>query len=151
LHGPSNAAISEKAGDIPAPTLTNVDRDKGNATIANSHGPVTIAYSDSSDGQVFIESVDQLDEGVLYSPSYIGQNPGVLINKSHPYYEKVYLPSRTPGTTIQAIDSLLWALASAEFRTTQDSTKRMFEDIRYDVSKALRRLVEDLPEPDLDD
>lgn len=151
LHGPSNAAIADKAAEIPAPTLTNVDRTLGKATIANDHGPVTVEFSESSDGHIFIESVDELPEGLLYSPTYIGKNPGVLINMSHPYYEKVYLPSRTPGMTIQAIDSLLWALASAEFRTTRDSTRRMFEDIRYDVSKALRRLVEDLPEPDLED
>lgn len=148
MHGPSNATIGERSADIPAPNLVSVDKSAGKATISNSHGPVSVTYVDSEDKRVFVESVDDLPSGLLYMPAYIGSNPGVQINRSHPYYEKVYLPSRTTGTTIQALDSLLWALASAEFRSTQESAKRMFEDLRYDVSRALSHLVESLPEND---
>jgi len=148
MHGPSNATIAEKAPEIPAASLTSVDKDSGKAVITNSHGPVSVVYVESEDKRVFVESVDDLPSGLLYMPAYIGLNPGVQINRTHPYYEKVYVPSRTSGTTIQALDSLLWALASAEFRSTQDSAKRMFEDLRYDVSRALAHLVESLPEPD---
>lgn len=148
MHGPSNATIADKSPDIPAPSLTSVDKSAGKAVITNSHGPVSVVYVDSQDKRVFIEPVDDLPSGLLYMPAYIGSNPGVQINRNHPYYEKVYLPSRTTGTTIQALDSLLWALASAEFRSTQESAKRMFEDLRYDVSRALAHLVESLPELD---
>lgn len=151
LHGPSNATIGESAADIPAASLADVDKKAGQATIVNSHGAVTVAYVDSSDNRVFLESVEDLPHGLLYMPSYIGTNPGVQLNRSHPFYERVYLPSRTTGTTIQALDSLLWALASAEFRSTQDSAKRMFEDLRFDLSRALARLVEELPELDESD
>jgi hypothetical protein len=146
MHGPSNATIGEHATEIPAPDLTSVNPDKGSAVITNSHGAVTVSYVDSDDKRLYVESVEDLPSGLLYRPAYIGTNPGVQINRSHPYYEKVYVPSRTSGTTIQALDSLLWALASAEFRSTQDSAKRMFEDLRYDVSRALAHLVESLPE-----
>ncbi|MGJ8720456.1 MAG: ATP-binding protein [Salinibacterium amurskyense] len=148
MHGPSNATIGERSTEIPAPDLVSVDKTAGKATITNAHGPVTVTYVDSEDKRVFVESVEDLPSGLLYMPAYIGKNLGVQINRSHPYYEKVYLPSRTTGTTIQALDSLLWALASAEFRSTQDSAKRMFEDLRYDVSRALSHLVESLPEYD---
>jgi hypothetical protein len=148
MHGPSNATIGEKSADIPSPSLTSIDKVTGKAIITNSHGPVTVSYVDSNDKRVFVESVEDLPSGLLYMPAYIGTNPGVQINRSHPYYEKVYLPSRTTGTTIQALDSLLWALASAEFRSTQESAKLMFEDLRYDVSRALAHLVENLPELD---
>lgn len=148
MHGPSNATIAEKSVEIPAASLTSIDKTSGKAVITNSHGPVSVVYVESEDARVFVEAVDDLPSGLLYIPAYIGSNPGVRINRSHPYYEKVYLPSRTSGTTIQALDSLLWALASAEFRSTQDSAKRMFEDLRYDVSRALTHLVESLPEPE---
>jgi hypothetical protein len=46
---------------------------------------------------------------------------------------------------------LLWALATAEMENTEDSTRRLFEDLRMKISSTLERLVEDLPEPDLAD
>jgi hypothetical protein len=146
LHAPSNAAISEASNSLPSAELKSVDRNTGQALISNTHGAVTVKFVDNSETGVFVESVESLPDGVLYEPAYIGSNPGVRINKAHPYYEKVYLPNRTTGATIQALDSLLWALAAAEFRSAQDSTRQVFEDIRFDVSRALRRLVADLPE-----
>ncbi|WP_167043517.1 ATP-binding protein [Salinibacterium sp. ZJ454] len=146
LHATSNAAISEAAPTLRAAELTSINKEHGEALIRNIHGPVSVKFVDNPDTGVYLEAVDSLTDGVLYEPAYIGKNPGVRLNKGHPYYEKVYLPNQTAGTTIQAIDSLLWALASAEFNSAQDATKQLFEDIRFDVSKALRRLVEDLPE-----
>jgi hypothetical protein len=151
IHASSNAAISSAAASLPSAALTSVDEDKGKAVISNSHGPVSVKFVVSPDVGVYVEPVESLTDGVLYEPAYIGANPGVRINKGHPYYEKVYLPNRTTGATIQALDSLLWALAAAEFRSAQDSTRQVFEDIRFDVSRALRRLVEDLPDADEDE
>jgi len=48
------------------------------------------------------------------------------------------------------MDSLLWALAEAELGTLAESTKELFQDLRYEVSRILKKLVKDLPEPDLD-
>ncbi|WP_167140545.1 ATP-binding protein [Diaminobutyricimonas sp. TR449] len=148
LHATSNAAISGVAPTLRSAQLKSVDKEHGEAVIRNIHGPVSVKFVDNADSGVYLEAVDSLTDGVLYEPAYIGKNPGVRLNKGHPYYEKVYLPNQTAGTTVQAIDSLLWALASAEFNSAQDATKQLFEDIRFDVSKALRRLVEDLPEPE---
>lgn len=150
LHNASNATIQDKSKSIPKAELNSVDKEHGTAEIRNQHGIVNVDFIDSADPQVFVEAVEDLPDGLLYQPTYISANPGVRINKAHPYYSKIYLPNRTSGTTIQALDSLLWALASAEFRSTQESTKEIFEDIRYDVSRALRKLVEDLPEPSED-
>ncbi|NKX54376.1 ATP-binding protein [Arthrobacter mobilis] len=150
MHNPSNAAIEEKSQSIPKPELKSTDKTTGKAEIRNPHGIVKVDFVESENQRIFLETVEQLDDGLLYKPSYIGPNPGVLISRSHPYYEKVYLPNRASGVTVQALDSLLWALAAAEFRSAQESTREVFEDIRYDVSKALRKLVEDLPSPELD-
>lgn len=147
LHAVSNAAIQDASPSIPTPSLTSVDPAKGSAMISNSHGSVSVKYIENSGPQVFVEAVESLQDGVFYEPAYIGESLGVRINKSHAFYEKVYLPNRESGTTIQALDSLLWALANAEFSSTTGPMKDTFEDIRIDVSKALRRLVEDLPDP----
>lgn len=149
LHGPSNAAISDKSPTIGGAKFEEVNEDKGTATISNSRGQAHVKFVDTSGPSVFVEAVAHLDDGLLYEPAFIGQNQGVQINMGHPFYKKVYLPNKTSGTTIQALDSFLWALASAEMNNLQDPLSRTFEDIRHHVSRALRQLVEDLPEPDL--
>jgi hypothetical protein len=51
--------------------------------------------------------------------------------------------------TVQGMDSLLGALCAAELGTVNDASKRHFAELRYEVSRLLRRLVDDLPEPDV--
>jgi hypothetical protein len=46
------------------------------------------------------------------------------------------------------MDALLWGLSVAELNCISDSTKNTFTELRYEVSRNLRKLVEDLPEPD---
>ena len=71
----------------------------------------------------------------------------VRINTQHPYYHKVYVPNYNDSVTVQGLDSLLWALCVAELSTTCDSYSNLFSDMRFEVSRILRRLVEGLPEP----
>lgn len=151
MHAPSNATIEDKSKTISKATLKSTDADTGKAEIENVKGTVLVDYVPSADTRVFLETVPSLEEGLLYKPAYIGQNPGVQISKAHSFYEKVYLPHRQAGSTIQALDSLLWALATAEFKVSDEPTLALFEDIRYDVSRTLRKLVEDLPVPDIDE
>jgi hypothetical protein len=49
------------------------------------------------------------------------------------------------------MDSLLWALVEAELGATAEGTQKHFRELRYEVSRILRALVEDMPEPDLGD
>ena len=61
------------------------------------------------------------------------------------------MPNLKSGVTIQGMDSLLWALCSAEFSTINANTLTHFEELRFELSRILRRLVADLPEPDMND
>jgi hypothetical protein len=72
---------------------------------------------------------------------------GVRVNTGHPYYHKVYLPNITEGVTIQGMDALLWGMSVAELNCVSDATKATFGELRYEVSRNLRKLVEDMPEP----
>lgn len=151
LHEPANKAIQGASPSVSKSKLESTDPEKGSAVISNSLGTVTVKYAHQESKDVFVEAVDELPFNVLYEPRWINQNPGVYINKSHPFYTKVYLPNFKSGVTIQAIDSLLWALANAEFDHTQESTRRTFEDMRYHISRALHLLVDDLPELEEED
>lgn len=44
---------------------------------------------------------------------------------------------------------LLWALAEAENSTCNPSSIENYEDMRYTVSRILKKLVADLPDSDL--
>ena len=151
LHEPANKAIQGAAATVSKSKLESTDPEKGSAVISNALGTVTVKYAHQETKGIFVEAVDELPFNVLYEPRWINQNPGVYINKSHPFYTKVYLPNLQSGVTVQALDSLLWALANAEFDHTQESTRRTFEDMRYHISRALHLLVEDLPEPKEED
>ncbi len=74
---------------------------------------------------------------------------GVRLNLGHPYYHKVYVPNLAEGVTVQGMDALLWGLSVAELNCVSETTKGNFSELRYEVSRNLRKLVEDLPEPSL--
>ena len=104
-----------------------------------------------SPGNVIVEPVASIDDGLLWAPAVLAQKHGLKINTGHPYYEKMYVPNMQYPETIRGLDSLLWALSEAELGTITEATKKYFRDLRYEVSKLLRELVETMPEADLDD
>ena len=86
-------------------------------------------------------------ESFLWEPAIIDGKHAVRINKSHPYYQKVYFPVLSESVLVTGMDSLLWALAETELNLYNDNTRDLYEDIRYQVSRALKKLVADLPDP----
>jgi len=105
----------------------------------------------SSPGEVYVRPDDSINDAFLWEPALIDKHHAVRINTNHPYYQKVYIPNHYSDVTIQGMDSLLWALTEAELGTINKATKDHFEELRYEVSRLLRKLVENLPEPELDD
>ena len=149
LHTSSNNAIHGKADALKTAKLEQYDAKTGEGTISNKGGQAKIKIKlvePDSPGQVHVKTVPEILNGLLFEPAYISGNQGVQINTSHPYYHKVYLPNRDSGVTIQGLDSLLWALCAAELGCVSDETKRKFEEMRFEVSRLLRQLVEDMPE-----
>lgn len=49
---------------------------------------------------------------------------------------------------VEGLDDLLWALAEAENTTCSPSSIENYEDMRFTVSRILKRLVADLPDPE---
>ena len=153
-HTGSNNSIGAKQEQIEGAEITAVEGSKDEAWVKNANGEFKFKIkitSSSKPGEMFIQPVDNLEYNVLFEPAVIDQEKGVRINTSHPYYHKVYVPNLKSGVTIQGMDSLIWALCVAELSTLNKNTLTHFEDLRFELSKILKRLVSDLPEPTLDE
>ena len=151
-HDASNRAIGLKEADLDTANVDVLDPSSGEVEITNREGKLRLKLKVSSalkPGQCFVEPSDGLDDGMLWEPCIIDTHKAVRINRTHPYYHKVYVPNLSSGVTVQGMDSLLWALCAAELGTVNDASLRHFSELRFEVSRLLRRLVDDLPEPDL--
>lgn len=152
-HLESNNNISSKQLQIQgAEVVASGKNDE--AIIKNAQGEFRFKLkitNSQKDGEVFIQPVEGLNDGVFFEPALIDNQKGVRINTTHPYYHKVYLPNLKSGVTIQGMDSLLWALCMAEFSTIDQNTLDHFDQLRFELSRILRKLVADLPEPTLNE
>ena len=152
-HDRSNAAIRNKEPDIDQADIRVLD-EKGNTEIKNPHGTTSLRLNLSSaykPGEVFVRAADGIQDGLLWQPTLIDGHQGVQINSGHEFYRKVYLPNilsaKSESINIQGLDSLLWALSIAELRAVNESTKDHFDEMRFEISRILRKLVEHLPDP----
>ncbi|MHB9004935.1 MAG: ATP-binding protein [Coriobacteriia bacterium] len=151
-HDSSNANISSKERDIRTSEITVVDAAKNEVSVQNRFGSLRIKLPMSEPqkpGQYSVQPVPSIDDGLLWQPLWIEGHLAVQINTGHPYYHKVYIPNYSSGVTIQGMDTLLWALCQAEIDSISSPAMRtQMEELRFVVSKSLRRLVEDLPDPE---
>jgi len=151
-HSDSNANIGAKESDLRMAIISVKNEITSEVEVKNRKGTIRLKLPLSTatePGQVNIQAVPTLDDGILWEPCLIEGHHAVRINTGHPYYHKVYLPNLSSGVTIQGMDSLLWSLAEAELGTISETTQKHFKELRFEVSRILRALVEDLPEPDL--
>jgi len=153
-HDASNVSIGQRAADLDSSRITVVDSSTDEVLVTNAQGNSTLRLKilrANRPGEVYVQPVSSIDDGVLWEPALIDGKKGVRINTGHPYYEKVYVPNLSSGVTVQGMDSLLWALCVAELGTVSPATQQHFGDLRYEVGRILRRLVDSLPEPALPD
>lgn len=153
-HDASNKNIGSKEEELYKASVTVIDPATGVCDVVNNNGQFRLTLKVSNalkPGELFVQAVDGLDDNVLFEPAIISGSQAVKINTAHPYYHKVYIPNLSKGVTIQGMDSLLWGLCVAELSTISDETSRHFEEMRFELSRLLRKLVEDLPELELDD
>ena len=150
VHQASNKTISNKEAQVGGPEISVNNAATGDVTVKNEQGTFSLKIPVSSaatPGQVHVQPTDEVADGVLFEPALIELHKAVLINTQHPYYHKVYVPNYDDSVTVQGLDSLLWALCVAELSATSDSYSDLFSDMRFEVSRILRKLVEGLPDP----
>ena len=154
VHDVSNQSIRVRDADIGGAKVDVKDANKDEVTITNRQGTFDMKLrivSASKPGEVYVQPSANVDDGCLFEPVVIDQCRAVRINTQHPYYHKVYVPNHNRSVTIQGMDSLLWALCVAELTATTDKTAEAFKDMRYEVTRILRKLSESLPDPEVDD
>jgi hypothetical protein len=150
-HDVSNRNISSKEDQVIKPNVKSLDASSGEAVLVNRVGEVRLKLkitASSRNHEVHVQTVDSIEDGLLWTPAFIDGHCAVNINRGHPYYTKVYVPNLSAGVTIQGMDALLWGLSVAELNCISDQTKASFEELRYEVSRNLKKLIEDLPEPE---
>ncbi len=149
-HLASNKTIANKESQVGGPTVTVTNPATGAVKVTNQQGTFALKLpvgSATTPGEVHVQPADDVAEGVLFEPALIEMHKAVRVNTRHPYYHKVYIPNLNDSVTVQGLDSLLWALCVAELSSTTDNTSELFSDMRYEVSRILRKLVESLPDP----
>jgi hypothetical protein len=152
LHGGSNTVITRVGIDLPttgvkriSPTEVEVDTIFG-PSVTNIKD-----YSGPASRDSHIQVVDDLEGGILWEPRMNGADQIILLNRSHPFYRRVYLQLRQNPLAVQGLDFLLFALANAEWMTRTDRAKEQFYQMRRMMADTLRTLVlelEDVPEFD---
>ena len=150
-HDASNNSIRNKEAEVGGPEINITNPHTGEVTLKNEQGTFKMKLkirSPTKPGEVYIQPAEDVADGLLFEPALIEQHKAVRINTQHPYYHKVYVPNRNNSVTVQGLDSLLWALCAAELSATADKTANAFKDMRYELTRILRKLVEDLPDPD---
>lgn len=150
IHQSSIYNIRDKSNEITDPKVEVVDKGTEEVLVVSptERKTLVIKISDppTPDNPQVIP-VEGIQDGLLWEPTIVENQIGVLINTAHDYYSKVYIPNKNSSVIIQGLDSLLWALAHSEIKTSNESVHRYMKELRYEVSKLLRILIRDLPEP----
>lgn len=153
-HQASNNSIRNKEAEVGGAEVNISNPNTGEVVVKNEHGSFKMKLRISAaarPGEVFVQPTQDVEDGLLFEPAMIERHKAVRINTQHPYYHKVYVPNLNSSVTVQGMDSLLWALCVAELSATTDKTAEAFMDMRYEVTRILRKLVEGLPDPEVDE
>ncbi|MHA7281982.1 ATP-binding protein [Arthrobacter sp. TMS2-4] len=159
---PTEVTLGRLKSNLTIPTITaGID---GAVVMVNKTGNVPVIGPDGQPSGIINVTVEDefatmnvvrresLKDGVLWDMSLSTNNIlQVELNTGHDWYQKAYLPVASNSTMAQAIEFLFYAMAQAELDATNVDSQDMFEEIRVDISRNLRKLVKDLPSPNTPD
>jgi len=123
----------------------------GKDEVYNKSGKTTATIrivTSQGTGPVYVRTAETLEHGALWEATLDNNAIAVTLNAGHPFYTKAYLPNKQNSPLVQALDYLLWSLANAELSNINDETRDAFEEFRVEVSRNLKKLVADLPDPE---
>lgn len=155
-HTSANNHIASTPG-TSTPSVTAIDPASHTATVSNNRGPRIRIRQPLQDNvgadKVHVEAVETITTGHLWQPALRSSGTdqhvtGILLNKHHDFYQKIYLRAAANGYAVEGMDLLLWAFGAAELNNTNDELEPIFEDIREEISSNLRKLLRALPDPE---
>lgn len=153
IHDAAGINIEENADKLQNSKIKIIDEKNNKVKVKNAIGEFTTTIKilppvDSNQHRVV--PVDSIDGNMLWEPTLVDGAHAVSINKNHDFYLKVYGPNLDNPSLIQGLDSMLWGLAEAELSTYNEETREQYEEMRNQVSRILKKLVKELPDPDVD-
>lgn len=80
-------------------------------------------------------------EGTLYETYQTGKIIVIRWNTDHPFYDRVILANKDSKDIISALDYLVFALASAELKNSNDDNVELMANIKSVMSTNLRALL----------
>ncbi|XAS73398.1 ATP-binding protein [Micrococcaceae bacterium Sec5.1] len=156
---PTEVTLGRLKGKLTVPSVTKSP--DGSIVMTNKSGDVQVIGPDGQPSGIINVTVEDefsamnvvrresLKDGVLWDMSLSTNNIlQVELNAGHDWYQKAYLPVASNSTLAQAMEFLFYALAQAELDSTTAENQEMFDELRVDVSRNLRKLVKDLPFPE---
>ena len=154
-HRASNVAVSAARGTAAA-TVVSADQKNQSVEVQNNQGRITVRLpvkQRASSRDIHIRAVDTIYDGQLWEARVEVDADGrsehvVLLNKHHDFYSKIY--QSASDTSVSGIDLLIWSMANAELNNVTDELIPVFEDLRDEISRNLRKLLADFEIPDLD-
>lgn len=149
-HKKANKTIEEKGKEVEKSRVEIIDKDNGTVKIHNSNGSSTgkliiLDLDEKSNHRVIAKALEE--DTFLWKGTIANQEHAVIINTSHPFYSKIYEKVQN-SDVVAGIDYLLWSLAESELSTVDDKCKEQYEDMRFQTSKILKKLLEEIPEND---
>ena len=152
-HAPANSNIDAKGSSVESSNITPTGNEN-EALVKNNRGEFTktiTIVNEVDPKQNRVVPVDDIDGGALWEPALVNGKHAVNINQSHPFYKKIYGPILAKSVVVEGLDDLLWSLAEAENSTCNEASIENYEDMRFTVSRILKKLVADLPDPEIDE
>lgn len=156
-HSSANKNIAD-TGNASKPKVDSVDPATQTAIVSNNRGPkirlkLPVESNVGADA-VYVDAVESITSGELWQPALrssgnSGHTPAVLLNKHHDFYQKIYQRAAGNGYAVEGMDLLLWAFAVAEQNNTNPEMEPIFEDIRTEISNNLRKLLRNIPDPEI--
>lgn len=155
-HSSANKNIANTP-NTAKPQVAGVDAATQTAEVNNNRGlkirikaPIQNNVSPDS---IHVEAVTTITNGHLWEPAYRSAGstehvPGVILNKHHDFYQKIYQRAAANGYAVEGMDLLLYAFAMAEQNNTDPELEPVFEDIREEISSNLRKLLRNMPDPE---
>ena len=145
IHDPSQKKIQSVMGSIEKAKITAIT--ETTARVENKWGvvelPIRSEHTNSKE-KILVSPVESILNTILWEMRLIDGEQAVALNKSHEFYQRFYLNAQ--GAAAYAVDAIFWALAITEAQCTIKEHSDQLEDFRFQVSRALHKLAQRMPE-----
>jgi hypothetical protein len=150
-HSDSESVIAKKAKLLIVPEAkierrappSDKDNTEGKRVMSNRNidrVPKKLQLSKKGMGVKF-DTASLGREGVLYECDQVGKIINIRWNSDHPFYDQVVFPNRNTRDIVSALDYLIFALASAELKVTNEDNFNVLMTLKSILSSNLRSLL----------